>query len=81
MQAQGRILHRQWGLYDTRHVVYKKTKVSPNQLEEITTGPTATSTPGVILPKQPWPMIRSNIGLSSWLILADGKSWSSCEIP
>ncbi len=34
MEAQGRILHRDWSLYDTRHVVYKTTKLSPRQLQE-----------------------------------------------
>ena len=32
MEAQGRILHRDWSLYDTRHVVYKTAKLSPGQL-------------------------------------------------
>ena len=32
MEAQGRILHRDWSLYDTRHVVYKTTKLSPHEL-------------------------------------------------
>ncbi|EMR01435.1 hopanoid biosynthesis associated radical SAM protein HpnJ [Cesiribacter andamanensis AMV16] len=34
MEAQGRLLHRLWDLYDTRHVVYKTTKLSARELEE-----------------------------------------------
>lgn len=34
MEAQGRILHRDWSLYDTRHVVYKTSKLSSDELRE-----------------------------------------------
>jgi len=33
MQAEGRILHRDWDLYDTRHVVYQTRGMRPEQLE------------------------------------------------
>jgi radical SAM superfamily enzyme YgiQ (UPF0313 family) len=33
MEAQGRILHRNWDLYDTRHCVFRPAKLSPEQLE------------------------------------------------
>jgi radical SAM superfamily enzyme YgiQ (UPF0313 family) len=33
MEAQGRILHRDWDLYDTRHVVYRTRGMSEGQLE------------------------------------------------
>jgi radical SAM superfamily enzyme YgiQ (UPF0313 family) len=33
MEAQGRILHRDWDRYDTRHVVYTPRKLTPAQLE------------------------------------------------
>ncbi len=34
MESQGRILHRNWDLYDTRKVVYKTTKLTASELEE-----------------------------------------------
>lgn len=34
MHAQGRILHRIWSLYDTRHAVYRPRRMTPAQLEE-----------------------------------------------
>jgi radical SAM superfamily enzyme YgiQ (UPF0313 family) len=33
MQAEGRILHHRWDLYDTRHVVYQPRQMSPEVLE------------------------------------------------
>jgi radical SAM superfamily enzyme YgiQ (UPF0313 family) len=33
MSAEGRMLHRNWDLYDTRHVVYKPARLSPEALE------------------------------------------------
>ena len=33
MEAQGRLLHRDWDLYDTRHVVYKTRGMTAEQLE------------------------------------------------
>lgn len=33
MEAQGRIVTRDWDRYDTRHVVYRPTKLRPEQLE------------------------------------------------
>jgi radical SAM superfamily enzyme YgiQ (UPF0313 family) len=33
MDAQGRLFHRKWDLYDTRHVVYRPAKLTPDQLE------------------------------------------------
>jgi radical SAM superfamily enzyme YgiQ (UPF0313 family) len=33
MEAQGRILHRDWDLYDTRHVVYRTQGLSAEELE------------------------------------------------
>ncbi len=33
MQQQGRMLHQNWDLYDTRHVVYQPTKLSAADLE------------------------------------------------
>jgi radical SAM superfamily enzyme YgiQ (UPF0313 family) len=32
--AQGRLLHRNWDLYDTRHAVFQPAKMTPEQLEE-----------------------------------------------
>ena len=34
MQAQGRLLHNNWDLYDTRHTVFRPSRMSPEQLEE-----------------------------------------------
>ena len=34
MEASGRILHRQWDLYDTRHVVYRTKGISPDELKK-----------------------------------------------
>jgi hypothetical protein len=34
MEADGRILHRQWDLYDTRQVVYKTTGLSAAELKQ-----------------------------------------------
>jgi hypothetical protein len=33
MDRQGRILHRNWDLYDTRHCVFQPAKLTPEQLE------------------------------------------------
>lgn len=33
IESQGRILHNDWELYDTRHVVYRPAKLTPEQLE------------------------------------------------
>lgn len=33
MERQGRILHRHWDLYDTRHCVFRPAKMTPEQLE------------------------------------------------
>lgn len=33
MEAEGRILHNQWDLYDTRHVVFQPQKLTPAELE------------------------------------------------
>lgn len=34
MEAQGRLLHRDWDLYDTRHAVFRPAGMSPEVLEE-----------------------------------------------
>lgn len=34
MRAQGRMLHRDWDLYDTRHVVFEPRGMTPSQLED-----------------------------------------------
>jgi radical SAM superfamily enzyme YgiQ (UPF0313 family) len=34
MSAQGRLLHRDWNLYDTRHAVFQPARMTPQQLEE-----------------------------------------------
>jgi radical SAM superfamily enzyme YgiQ (UPF0313 family) len=34
MERRGRILHRNWDLYDTRHCVFRPAKLRPEQLEE-----------------------------------------------
>jgi radical SAM superfamily enzyme YgiQ (UPF0313 family) len=34
MEAQGRLLHRDWDLYDTRHCVLRPARMTPQQLEE-----------------------------------------------
>lgn len=33
MDAEGRILHRDWDLYDTRHTVFRPARMTPEQLE------------------------------------------------
>lgn len=33
MEADGRLIHSDWDLYDTRHVVYRPTKLTPDKLE------------------------------------------------
>ena len=33
MEAEGRLLHRDWDRYDTRHCVFRPTRMSPGQLE------------------------------------------------
>src|SRR5262245_33617103 len=33
-EAAGRLLHRDWDLYDTRHVVYRPARLSPERLKE-----------------------------------------------
>ncbi|MBZ5623021.1 MAG: B12-binding domain-containing radical SAM protein [Acidobacteriia bacterium] len=34
MEAQDRLIHRDWDLYDTRHTVFRPAKMTPQQLEE-----------------------------------------------
>jgi hypothetical protein len=34
MEAAGRLLHRDWDLYDTRHTVFRPARLTPLQLEE-----------------------------------------------
>ena len=34
IEAQGRLLHREWDLYDTRHAVFQPARMTPEQLEE-----------------------------------------------
>ena len=34
MEAQGRMLHHDWDLYDTRHTVFRPARMKPEQLEE-----------------------------------------------
>ena len=34
IEAQGRLLHREWDLYDTRHAVFRPARMTPEQLEE-----------------------------------------------
>ena len=34
IEAEGRLLHRDWDLYDTRHAVFRPARMSPAQLEE-----------------------------------------------
>lgn len=34
MEEQGRLLHHNWDLYDTRHTVFRPAKMTPEQLEE-----------------------------------------------
>lgn len=34
MEAEGRLLHRDWSKYDTAHVVFQPRRMSPEQLEE-----------------------------------------------
>jgi radical SAM superfamily enzyme YgiQ (UPF0313 family) len=34
MEAEGRLLHRDWDLYDTRHAVFRPARMTPQQLEE-----------------------------------------------
>jgi radical SAM superfamily enzyme YgiQ (UPF0313 family) len=33
MEAEGRVLHRDWDLYDTRHVVFRPARLTPAELE------------------------------------------------
>ncbi|MCX5359311.1 hypothetical protein OG864_11430 [Streptomyces sp. NBC_00124] len=34
MESEDRIVHRDWDLYDTRHVVYRPKGMTPRQLED-----------------------------------------------
>lgn len=34
MESEGRLLHREWLLYDTRHTVFQPARMTPEQLEE-----------------------------------------------
>ncbi len=34
MEAEGRLLHREWALYDTAHAVFRPKNMSPEELEE-----------------------------------------------
>lgn len=34
MEAEGRLLHREWDLYDTRHAVFRPARMTPLQLED-----------------------------------------------
>jgi hypothetical protein len=34
MEAAGRLLHRDWDLYDTRHAVFRPARMTPDELEE-----------------------------------------------
>ncbi len=34
MEAEGRLLHRDWNLYDTRHTVFRPARMTPERLEE-----------------------------------------------
>ena len=34
MEAEGRIVTRDWDLYDTRHVVYRPARLTPDALKE-----------------------------------------------
>ena len=34
IEQQGRLLHRDWDLYDTRHTVFRPARMAPEQLEE-----------------------------------------------
>jgi Domain of unknown function (DUF4070) len=34
MEAQGRLLHKEWSLYDTAHAVFRPKHMSPEELEE-----------------------------------------------
>ena len=34
MEAEGRLLHRDWALYDTAHAVFRPKNISPEELEE-----------------------------------------------
>lgn len=34
MESEGRILHRDWNLYDTAHAVFRPARMTPEQLEE-----------------------------------------------
>jgi radical SAM superfamily enzyme YgiQ (UPF0313 family) len=33
LEAEGRLLHNDWNLYDTRHVVFRPAKLTPEQLQ------------------------------------------------
>ena len=46
MEADGPHPTRDWDLYDTRHVVYRPARLSPEALKPDTTAPIATSTAG-----------------------------------
>jgi len=46
MRRAGRIVTRDWDLYDTRHVVYRPGQLAPEALKRATTGLPRRSTPG-----------------------------------
>lgn len=52
MEQQGRILTRNWDLYDTRNVVYKTINLTSDELKMVIIGPTRSFIAGQIFLKQ-----------------------------
>jgi radical SAM superfamily enzyme YgiQ (UPF0313 family) len=60
MEDDGRILHRNWDLYDTRHVVYKTTGLNERELKKVMTTLIAVFIVGQTFFVQAWRTIISN---------------------
>ena len=78
-EAEGRILHRDWDLYDTRHAVFRPLRMTAKELSAATGGPTRSSTAGA----RSWPprcrRSRGSRGCGTWPMPAAGRSqllWS-----
>lgn len=76
MQSENRLLHRDWDLYDTRHVVYAPRQMSPARLEEVIGARTASSTAGTRSGAAPWSTSGVATGCATSRTRAPGRSSS-----
>ena len=77
-EAAGRLLTRDWDRYDTRHVVYQPTRLTPDELKAGSTGPTVSSTAGRRSRGPHWPTARSSTRPSTSSMRPAGRSSSRC---